>query len=191
MGKGLTNVRCLRRFTANRSQSMRESRARSTVSRKLLQCDVIWKPIRSAPSNPSSNSLCQGQMPKASGLGQGMCQKIATRQYGAFSLIKRGNNAKWPQSFVRKAIIVAFDFFLTEPDTAQRVVRVVGRYAQAIIRIHRFPVCVAAAVRHPSAITGAQNRLKSGHEPACGDNRNNFLAATHVLIRLAVGDGDQ
>ncbi len=37
IGKGLTEVTCCPRVTEKRSQSMRASIARSTVSRKLLQ----------------------------------------------------------------------------------------------------------------------------------------------------------
>ena len=36
-----------------------------------------------------------GQIPKASGLGQGMCQKIATRASGRSALIIAGSSAKW------------------------------------------------------------------------------------------------
>ena len=86
MGNGLTTW-CTRwpRVTEKCSQSTRASMARSTVSRKLLQWYWVWKPIRSAPSMPCRISDCQGQMPKASKLGHGMCQKIATRASGRAS----------------------------------------------------------------------------------------------------------
>ena len=70
------------------SRSVRDSSTRSTVERKLWQCSGIWKPIRSAPSSPSSNCACHGQMPNASGFGHGICQKIATRASGRAALIK-------------------------------------------------------------------------------------------------------
>src|SRR5439155_9576163 len=64
MGNGFTTVRWFSRLTVKCSQSMRDSRVRSTVCRKLVQWDWIWKPMRSAPSRPSSNSRCHGQIAK-------------------------------------------------------------------------------------------------------------------------------
>ena len=43
---------------------------------------------------PASSSGCQGQMPKASKFGHGMCQKIATRASGRSALMSAGSAAK-------------------------------------------------------------------------------------------------
>ena len=48
-----------------------------------------------APSIPSSSSLRQGQMPKRSAFGQGMCQNMMTVARGSRSRISRGASAKW------------------------------------------------------------------------------------------------
>jgi hypothetical protein len=37
----------------------------------------------------------QGQMPKDSGLGQGMCQKVRMVACGSFSRTMAGSRAKW------------------------------------------------------------------------------------------------
>ena len=55
---------------------MRLSMKRSTVSRKLLQWNWVWKPMMVLPSSPSRISSFQGQMPKVSAFGHGMCQKV-------------------------------------------------------------------------------------------------------------------
>ncbi len=47
------------------------------------------------PSSPSSSSSRQGQMPKRSALGQGMCQKVMMVARGSRSRIIRGASAKW------------------------------------------------------------------------------------------------
>ena len=47
------------------------------------------------PSSPSSSSSRQGQMPNASGLGQGMCQKATIVASGKASWIILGSSAKW------------------------------------------------------------------------------------------------
>ena len=74
---------------------MRASRKRSTVSRKLLQWNWVWKPRMVLPSSPSRISSRQGQMPKASGFGHGMCQKVRMVARGSRSRIMRGSSAKW------------------------------------------------------------------------------------------------
>ena len=57
---------------------MRDSH-RSTVSRKLLQCGLGMEADQIGAQQAIEQSRCHGQMPNASGFGQGMCQKIATR----------------------------------------------------------------------------------------------------------------
>ena len=54
-----------------RSRSTRASRKRSTVSRKLLQWNWVWKPRMLLPSSPSSSSSRHGQMAKRLGVGPG------------------------------------------------------------------------------------------------------------------------
>jgi hypothetical protein len=77
------------------SRSTRASRKRSTVSKKLLQWNCVWKPRIEEPSMPSSTSSRQGRMPKASGLGQGMCQKAMMVARGRRLRTMRGSSAKW------------------------------------------------------------------------------------------------
>ena len=95
MGNGLISVEWPPRVTENRSQSIFDSRNRSTVSRKLLQWNWMWNPMMSEPSIPWRISWCHGQMPYASGFGHGMCQKMATFASGRFSLINDGSRARW------------------------------------------------------------------------------------------------
>ena len=47
------------------------------------------------PRSPSSSSSRQGQIPNASGLGQGMCQNATIVAVGSASWIILGNSAKW------------------------------------------------------------------------------------------------
>ncbi len=73
---------------------MRLSTKRSTVSRKLLQWNWVWKPRMELPSRPSRISSFHGQMPKVSAFGQGMCQKVMIVALGSRSRIMRGARAK-------------------------------------------------------------------------------------------------
>ena len=65
------------------------------MSKKLLQWNWVWKPRIVVPSIPSSTSSRQGRMPKDSGLGQGMCQKVMMVARGRRSRTMRGSSAKW------------------------------------------------------------------------------------------------
>src|SRR3972149_10050842 len=94
IGKGFTMVVCPIRVTENRSQFTRHSRVLSTVSRKLLQWNWVWKPIMSAPNIPWSISRLHGHMLKASGFGHGMCQKRAIFALGCLSFMILGSMAK-------------------------------------------------------------------------------------------------
>ena len=55
---------------------MRASRTRSILSMKLLQWTRVWNPRILLPRSPSRISWRQGQIPKLSAFGQGMCQKV-------------------------------------------------------------------------------------------------------------------
>ena len=68
---------------------------RSAPSRKLLQWNCVWKPRIVLPSRPSMISARQGQMPKVSEFGQGMCQKVMIVALGSSFRIIRGASAKW------------------------------------------------------------------------------------------------
>src|SRR5438093_1714880 len=63
MGNGFTTVRWSSRLTVKCSQSMRDSRVRSIVCRKLVQWDWIWKPMR------SQQTIQQFALPRADGKG--------------------------------------------------------------------------------------------------------------------------
>ena len=92
---GAPRSACRRSETVNVSRSTRASSKRSTVSRKLLQWNWVWKPRMLLPEHPSSSSSRHGQMANASGLGQGMCQKVMIVASGSSSRIIRGSSAKW------------------------------------------------------------------------------------------------
>ncbi len=47
------------------------------------------------PSIPSSRSVLQGQMPKDSGFGQGMCQKVMIVAFGRAARTIAGTRARW------------------------------------------------------------------------------------------------
>ena len=68
---------------------------RSTVSRKLLQWNCVWKPITELPSRPAMISSFHGQMPNISGFGQGMCQNVMMVAFGSFLRSMLGSSAKW------------------------------------------------------------------------------------------------
>ncbi len=47
------------------------------------------------PRSPARISSRQGQIPKRSEFGHGMCQNVITVARGSFSRIIRGSRAKW------------------------------------------------------------------------------------------------
>jgi hypothetical protein len=64
-----------------------------------------------------------------------------------------GNVAERPEPLVGKTVVVAFLFFLAQPDAAQRIARIVGRYAQMIMFVHGLTIRVPTPVRNPCSVT--------------------------------------
>ncbi len=110
---------------------------------------------------------------------------------GAKNGTRMGNMAERPNSFVREAEIVALLLFLRQPETTQGVVRMVGRNAQAVLRIDGLPVGIRGTVGDPGAVACVQNRFESRHQSTCGHAGFDSLAAVNMLVRLAVGNHKQ
>ena len=115
------------------SRSIRLSMNRSTASRKLLQWAWVWKPRIEAPRSPSMISSRQGQMPKVSAFGQGICQKVTMVAWAAgrgscAAGARNGSPARersgpraWPRSTTASANA------RSRPRTASPLSRKIGR----------------------------------------------------------------
>ena len=94
--------------------------------------------------------------------------------------------AQRPETLVRKSVVVAFLFFLGQPDAPQRVLWFVGRNAQAIVFVHRFAIRIARPRRDPRSVARAQDRLERSHQAARRNHRFDSFVSVHVHVRLAV-----
>ena len=96
--------------------------------------------------------------------------------------------AERPKALVRKTIVVAFFFFVGEPDAAQCVTGAIGRNAEPVAGIDNFSVSAARAVRNPCAVACQQNGFE-GRDHAAGrhDHFDRFvLPVEHMHVRLAI-----
>ena len=93
---------------------------------------------------------------------------------------------KRPKPFVGKPVVVAFFFFFAQPYPAQGIARIVGRNAQAIVRVHHFGVGVSAAMCDPRSVAGVEHRFQSGHQAARRHNHFERFAVPLVHVRLAI-----
>ena len=55
----------------------------------------MWNPSTVLPSRPVRSSFANGQVPKRSALGHGMCQNVITVDRGRRSRMRLGASAKW------------------------------------------------------------------------------------------------
>ncbi len=102
-----------------------------------------------------------------------------------------GDVTERPQPFIGEAEIVAFLFFLREPDAPQRVFGIVGRHADTVPTVDDLLIRVAGAMGDPRAVTGTQNRFERSDQAARGHEGGDRLAAMHMLVRLPVRDDEQ
>ena len=88
---------------------------------------------------------------------------------GAETRTRVGDVAERPNAFVGEAEVVAVFLFLGEPDAAQRVMRMVGRDAQAVVLVHGFAVGVGGAVGDPRAVASVEDGFERGDQAAGGN----------------------
>src|SRR5439155_18892696 len=76
------------------------------------------------------------------------------------------NMAKRPEAFVGETVVIAFLFLFCKPDSTQGVPRFLGRNPQAVMRIDRLAVSIAAAVSHPRSVARTYDGLQSADKSA-------------------------
>ena len=111
--------------------------------------------------------------------------------FGAEHRPRVGDVAERPDSFVGESIIEAALLFRREPDAPQRVLRMVGRHADMVERVHCLAVRVAGALRDPGAVAGAQNRLHRGDQAAGGHDAFDAARPVLMFVGLAIGDREE
>src|SRR4029079_7604360 len=77
--------------------------------------------------------------------------------------------AQRPQPLIGKSEVVAALLLARQPDPAQRVGLLAGRYAQAAVRVGGLAIGGAAAVRDPDARAGTHHRFQRRHQAARGE----------------------
>ena len=97
-----------------------------------------------------------------------------------------GDMAEGPQAFIGEAIVVAFFLFRRQPDAAQRVPRLLGRYRQPVLPVHGDAVRIAGPMRDPRAVGGAENRLHRGNQSAGRHDRLDGVAPPDMHVWFPV-----
>src|ERR1700730_18439711 len=99
--------------------------------------------------------------------------------------------AERPKTLIGKPVVVAFLFLFGEPYPPQRVLRILWRYAQTVIVVNRFHVGVAAGLRPPFYVAGADHRFERRYQSP-GRNANfQEVATPGVHIGLTMGDDEK
>ena len=102
-----------------------------------------------------------------------------------------GNVAERPEALVGKTVVVTFLLFFVEPYTAQGVAGIVGRNAQAIVRVHGFHVGVSVAVGDPRPIASIEYGFESGHQATGGNNNVNRFSVPLMHVWFAIGNDNE
>ena len=103
-----------------------------------------------------------------------------------------GDVAERPKAFVRKSIVVAFVFFIREPDAAQGIAGAIRGHTEVVVGIHNFAVGAAGAIGDPCAVARQQNRFESGDHTARGhEHFDHLVAIVHMHVWLAVRDDEE
>ena len=100
-----------------------------------------------------------------------------------------GYVAERPKPLVGDAVIIAFEFFVGQPQPPHGIFGRPRRHADVITRIHGVAIGGAAAVRDPGATTRAHDRLERGDEAARRQLHFDFAIVVPVVdVGFAVGD---
>src|SRR5260370_40162656 len=74
-----------------------------------------------------------------------------------------------PETLVRKAFVVALNFLIRHPPPPQRVTGMIGRNAQAVVRVYELAIRAAGTMRHPRPVARPEDRLDRRHQPTRGN----------------------
>ena len=96
-----------------------------------------------------------------------------------------------PEPLIGEAVVVAVFLGLGQPHPAKRVARIVGWNTYVVVPIDGPAIGIAAAVRHPDAAGGAQDRFERRHHAAGRRHALDASTAVAMLIGLAVADEDE
>ena len=99
-----------------------------------------------------------------------------------------GNMAERPESLIGKAVVVPFLFLLRQPNTAERILGVLGGNPQPVVFVDRFAVGVARSLGNPGAVTSAENGMERGHQATGRSDGFHRFTAANVHVGLAVGN---
>jgi len=98
-----------------------------------------------------------------------------------------------PETFVRKAFVVAAIFLFGEPNATERVSGVMGRNLDAVVFVDHLAVGIAGAVGHPGAVAGLKNGFERGDQAAGrnDDADGAVIFVENVHVGFAIGDDEQ
>ena len=100
-----------------------------------------------------------------------------------------GNVTQRPQTFVRKTEIEAILFFLRQPNSAQRILRMIGGHAHAAMPIHRLMVRVTGSLSDPNSVAGPKDRLDGGNQAAGRHGAFDPVSTAAMFVRLTIRYG--
>ena len=99
--------------------------------------------------------------------------------------------AERPETAVGQAVVVAFLLLLGQPDSAERITRVLGGYAHSVVGVDRQTIGVAGAMGDPCAAARQHHRIERSRHPARRAHALDNVADIAVNVRLSIGDDDE
>ena len=104
-------------------------------------------------------------------LEHGLCEQaidlpIALPVVRVVSRPGEGDVTEWPEPAVGQAVVESFLLLGGEPDPSERVARVLGGHANAVVLIDHRAIGITAAVPHPGPVAGEHHRVQGGSHAA-------------------------
>src|SRR3972149_3128151 len=103
----------------------------------------------------------------------------------------QGHMTKRPEETVRIAVVVLLHFFFGEPDTSQRITRMIGWNPNTISLIHHLPITLAAAPGHPGPIHRLKQRVQRRRDTSRRALIADFTPNLFMNIGFPIGSHNQ
>jgi hypothetical protein len=97
--------------------------------------------------------------------------------------------AEWPEDLVTVPVVVLIDLLIGEPDTFERVVRIVRRNQHTAILVGDVGVCVPISPRDPGSASPLEYGIEAGGQSACRPfDRESSVLVVPMAVGLSVGN---
>jgi hypothetical protein len=101
------------------------------------------------------------------------------------------NVAQWPESGVRKPVVVVVLLLPTQPDALESVGWPVRRHFHEAVFVGCFAICDTAAVSDPQAVADSHDGVESHGDAPDRPNPIDPSLFVYMHVRFAVGDNDE